>query len=306
MSEIILGFDVFDLDNQKIATAGQPLNPPFFHALIKKQPNGSPSKSFADHPQVMEDLCEYTTLMPYDRIFDSPEICRNITEQLNRARIYPFVTQALEYFKTNDPYTYRHSLVVAALVTRMAIDFQSYYNYSLQAASVVPSHDIGKLTIPLETLQKTDFLNMQEIQRLREHVLAGCILLTYYIGEQDPITCQIAYEHHEYINGEGYPRRIKQNNELVQLVTVCDKFDALVSPRPYRQEHYTPRAALELICDAAGEGKVNWDCAKLLISYNRADKPPIDKLVVSKERRGKEPENNKYSMHKFKPEKQTF
>ncbi|MCX7918275.1 MAG: HD domain-containing protein [bacterium] len=296
MLELVLGFDVFNLDNQKIASAGQPLTPQFFHELMHKRTNNSPPITFADYPQYMDDLCDFVLQPPYDRIFDTPEICRSIADRLMHARIFPVVIQTLDYFKQYDFYTYRHSLIVAALATRMAFDIQSYYSYSLQAASVVPGHDIGKYCIPLEILQKQEYLNPQEIRRLREHAVYGCILLTYYLGEHDPTSCQIAYEHHEYINGKGYPRGIKQNNELLQVVTVCDMFDALVSPRPYRSEQYTVRGALELLCEAALTGKINLNCVKLLISYMRADKPPIDKITISKEKRTKEPENNKYSL----------
>jgi len=297
---------VYNLDKKIIAEAGQALTYDFFQKLIKDRPKTETPKTFADYPEILDGLSEYCAQEPYNKIFDNAAVCQTTADNLSRAHLYPLVLHALEYFRQNDPYTYRHSLMVAMLATRMAHDFKTIYSYALSAASVVPSHDIGKINIPIPLLTKTDELSVEEIMVMRCHACYGFILLSYYIGDADPLSCQIAYEHHEFINGQGYPRGIKQTNDLVQLVSVGDMFDALVSPRPYRVEHYTPRAALELICDAAGAGKVNWDCVKLLISYNRADKPPIDKVVVSSERRGKEPKNNKYSMAKLKLDSQTF
>jgi HD-GYP domain-containing protein (c-di-GMP phosphodiesterase class II) len=292
---------VYNLDKKIIAEAGQALTFDFLHKLVKDRPKIEVPKTFADYPEILDGLQE-----PYNKIFDETTICQTTADNLSRAHLYPLVLHALEYFRENDPYTYRHSLMVALLATRMANDFRTIYSFALSVASVVPSHDIGKINIPLSLLTKSEELSVEEIMNLRCHACYGFILLSYYIGDADPLSCQIAYEHHEFMNGRGYPREINESNELVELVTVCDMFDALVSPRPYRQEQYTPRAAIELICDAAGAGKVNWDCVKLLISYNRADKPPIEKVVVSQERRGKEPKNNKYSMARLKPESQTF
>lgn len=302
----VLPTAVYDLEKKIIAEAGQALTYDYYQKLLKNRPKTAEPKTFADYPEILDGLSEYCSQEPYNKMYDKEEVCQTTADNLSRAHLYPLVLHGLEYFKENDPYTYRHSLMVAMLATRMANDFKTIYSYGLSAASVVPSHDIGKINIPLSLLTKAEELTVEEIMILRCHSCYGFVLLTYYLGDADPLSCQIAYEHHEFMNGQGYPRGIKENSELVSLVTVCDMFDALVSPRPYRQEHYTPRAALELICDAAGAGKVNWDCVKLLISYNRADKPPIDKVVVSKERRGVEPKDNKYSMGKLKIETQSF
>ena len=233
----ILPTAVYDLDKKIIAEAGQPLTYDFFQKLQATRPRTPPPKSFADYPEILDGLSEYCSQEPYTKIFHTEAVCQQTADYLGRAHIYPLVLHALNYFKEHDPYTYRHSLMVAMLATRMAHDFRTIYSYELAAASVVPSHDIGKINIPLSLLTKNDELCVEEIMVLRCHACYGFLLLTYYIGDADPLSCQIAYEHHEFMNGKGYPREIRETSELVELVTVCDMFDALVSPRPYRQDN---------------------------------------------------------------------
>ena len=299
----IIKADVFNLDGKKIANKGQEITSDFLKTLTNQNP--SPSKSLVQHPDLMEDLNNFLSLPPYHKIFDRERIRQETMQLLTRARIHPAVYESLLYFKENDFITYRHILTTSTLATRMANDMNSVYRHTLEVPSVTPSHDIGKINIPINILTKKEALTQDEIEILREHTLSGLILLTYYLGDGDPAACQVAYEHHELMDGTGYPRGFRQSNELVQIVTSCDIFDALITPRPYRKEDYSLRGALEVISDAASANKINVDCVKLLISYNRSPKTPWQDLEISKEHRVKEPQDNNYSMGHLGIQKET-
>lgn len=288
--------DVFDLDGKKLAEAGQELTPVFIRDLSSRRRLSTPPTNLSKFPELLDDYYEFCKTPPYDKIFPEDYTRQEVSNLLGRARIFPVVYESLKYFKEKDPYTYRHILMVSAMSTRMANDYASIYRLTLEAATVTPSHDIGKMNIPLSILTKEKDLTAKEKDILKEHTTVGFILLTHYLGEEDPASCQVAYEHHELMNGTGYPRGIQQTHELVQLVTVCDIFDALVMPRPYRKNNYTVRGALELISYAAFENKLNMDFVSLLVAYNRWGRPPAKKVVVSTKRRESEPKDNNYGL----------
>ena len=295
----VIKSDVIDLDGTKLAKAGQEISPQFLDELCKHRPPIREPKPIWDYPHLKDDFFEFCSIPPYNKIFETEYSRQDIANLLSRAKLYSVVYDSLMYFREKDFYTYRHILMVSALSTRLAHDCATLYRFSIEAATVTPSHDIGKTNIPLKILTKIESLTADEVRLVREHTTAGFIILTYHLGEEDPRACQVSYEHHELMDGSGYPRKLRQTSELVQLVTVCDIFDALVMPRPYREKNYTVRAALDLICNSAHFKKINWDFVKLLISYNRLGRPSSDKLIVSNQKREQEPIHNNYSMNQI-------
>lgn len=124
----------------------------------------------------------------------------------------------------------------------------------------------------------------------------------YYFGRDYHKYDYSAFEHHERLDGSGYPRKIKRIDRYAQLIAVVDILDALISSRPYRKAPFTLRAALDLlILDEARQRKLNKKIVYLLVSYARKDRPPLSELKVSTKRRDKEPAQNVYG--KIAPEK---
>ena len=91
----------------------------------------------------------------------------------------------------------------------------------------------------------------------------------------------MARDHHERRDGSGYPRGIPLEDRHVEVVAVCDIYDALVTPRPYRKGAYDNRAALEELTALAHEGKVSFAIVRQLIAVNRTDRPAAEECVVS-------------------------
>jgi putative nucleotidyltransferase with HDIG domain len=95
-------------------------------------------------------------------------------------------------------------------------------------------HDVGKIATPAEILDKPGKLTDEEMKIMREHVNAGARILEPIPGlaESMPIVLQ----HHEWINGGGYPNGIAGEEITLQarIFAVADCFDALISDRPYR------------------------------------------------------------------------
>ena len=136
--------------------------------------------------------------------------------------------------ETRDPYTSGHQERVArlavAIAREMGLDKDTMEG--LRIASLV--HDIGKLRVPMEILSKPGHLAPMEMELIKEHSRAGAEI----IGEIrffHPVE-EIIYQHHERIDGSGYPQRLKGDDILIEarILAVADVVEAMVANRPYR------------------------------------------------------------------------
>ena len=96
-------------------------------------------------------------------------------------------------------------------------------------------HDVGKIEIPESLLNKVDPLTEREMAIIRQHTVRGRDILMsgrkIYSG-----TVDVAYGHHEFLDGSGYPRGLigDQLNLNCRIVAITEKYDALMAIRPYR------------------------------------------------------------------------
>jgi hypothetical protein len=108
-------------------------------------------------------------------------------------------------------------------------------------------HDIGKLSVPERILKKPGALNDEEFAAIKLHPGRGVKLLRE-LGGFGPAIHELVHSHHERLDGKGYPRGLSES-ELsidIRIMTVCDVYDALVSPRVYR-DAWTHEDALALL-----------------------------------------------------------
>lgn len=96
-------------------------------------------------------------------------------------------------------------------------------------------HDIGKLAIPLNILDKNGPLTSQEFGIIKSHAYYTKIILDKI--EDIPNISEWASNHHEKLNGQGYPRGLKADelSEESRIMAVCDIYQALTEDRPYRK-----------------------------------------------------------------------
>jgi len=95
-------------------------------------------------------------------------------------------------------------------------------------------HDIGKLSIPAEILSKPSRLTDVEYMLIKTHSQVGYTILSK-IDFPWPIA-QIVYQHHERMNGSGYPQKLMEKEMLVEarILAVADVVESMSSHRPYR------------------------------------------------------------------------
>jgi putative nucleotidyltransferase with HDIG domain len=113
-------------------------------------------------------------------------------------------------------------------------------------------HDIGKLSVPTRILQKPAALEEEEFAVIKRHPEWGIKLLRE-LGGFNSSAQELVHSHHERLDGNGYPRGLDARSIGVdtRILTVCDVYDALVSPRVYRAA-WSHEAALALLRDESG------------------------------------------------------
>ncbi len=133
-----------------------------------------------------------------------------------------------------DPYTAGHQERVAELARSIGLEMglPSEKIHGIYLAGVV--HDIGKIHIPAEILAKPSKLTSIEFELIKTHAQAGYDILKG-VSFPWPIA-DIVWQHHERLNGSGYPRGLKDTEILIEakIISVADVVDAMSSHRPYR------------------------------------------------------------------------
>lgn len=111
-------------------------------------------------------------------------------------------------------------------------------------------HDIGKIFVPAELLNSPNPLTHEEFELIRTHVDRGRQHLEK-VMDVPPEMLAIIAEHHERMDGSGYPNGLKHDelSPLGRVASIVDTFDAMTAVRPYRPESYSVAEALELIED---------------------------------------------------------
>jgi putative nucleotidyltransferase with HDIG domain len=113
-------------------------------------------------------------------------------------------------------------------------------------------HDIGKLSVPTRILQKPAALEEAEFAVIKRHPEWGIKLLRE-LGGFNSSAQELVHSHHERLDGKGYPRGLNASSIALdtRILTVCDVYDALVSPRVYRSA-WSHEASLALLRDESG------------------------------------------------------
>jgi PAS domain S-box-containing protein/putative nucleotidyltransferase with HDIG domain len=133
-----------------------------------------------------------------------------------------------------DPYTAGHQIRVANLACAIATEM-GFPRDKIEGIRMAGSiHDIGKLSIPAEILSKPTKLTNLEFSLIKEHSQSGYEMLKD-VESPWPLA-QIVYQHHERMNGSGYPRNLKGDEILMEarIMAAADVMEAMASHRPYR------------------------------------------------------------------------
>jgi len=156
---------------------------------------------------------------------------------------------SLARVKQKDNYTFQHSVSVGVLLINFCQHLGLGREIIQQAAVGGLLHDIGKMKTPIGVLNKPAKLSDEELLIMKQHVMHGIAILQNTTGVT-PLSLSIAAQHHERVDGSGYPARLKGNeiSQFGQMAAIVDVYDAITSNRIYHQA-MEPTAALRKLLE---------------------------------------------------------
>ena len=173
----------------------------------------------------------------------------NVSQQRLSEAIINTILVLTQTIEAKDKYTRGHCIRVAeysiAMGKKLGLPEEELSNIQLGAIL----HDIGKIGIPGIILNKPGKLTEEEYEIIKEHPSIGENILKNV--EYFKPLLSIIRHHHEWMNGDGYPNRLKEIPTSTAIVAVADVYDSLITDRPYRKAMDIDKA-LEILCEKKG------------------------------------------------------
>ena len=159
---------------------------------------------------------------------------------------------SLARLKTQDDYTYMHSVAVCALMIALAKQLDLSAEQIRESGLAGLLHDIGKMTIPLDILNNPGKLTAAEFAVVKAHPAAGQRMLLEG-GAVGEIALEVCLHHHEKMDGTGYPDKLSGDtlSLFARMGAVCDVYDAITSNRPYK-DGWCPSESLRRMAEWEG------------------------------------------------------
>jgi HD-GYP domain-containing protein (c-di-GMP phosphodiesterase class II) len=272
---LILGRTVFDAQGTALLTAGSTLTSTY---LTRLKELGYPalyvrSPEDRDDFEIVEPVREGTRLRAQGALYRlaldltvkgaSPEgfelVVAAVSELLNDILANQDLLISIMEIRSLDSYTFGHSVntCLLSLMAGLSLEFDRRQLLELGTGTLL--HDLGKLFVPPQILNKPASLTPKEFDQIRGHCQRGYVLLRDQLA---PLAAHVAYQHHERCNGSGYPRGLKNRDmtAFARVVAVADSFDAMTSDRVYSQAMLPEQAAAILRREAPD--KYDPECVK--------------------------------------------
>lgn len=137
--------------------------------------------------------------------------------------------------KTMDDYTYMHSVAVCGLMIALSRQLGLDEQATREAGLAGLLHDVGKMGVPPEVLNKPGKLTSDEFALMKAHPAHGFRMLHRSPGITET-ALDVCLHHHEKMDGTGYPHQLNAESisQAARMGAVCDVYDAITSDRPYK------------------------------------------------------------------------
>lgn len=189
--------------------------------------NINSSKEAAESLEVVEDLIEY--------VIECGDVNKSLCD-----------------IKTYDNYTYVHSLDTGIMTTFLGESLGYKESELIELGKGGILHDIGKTKISSSIINKKGKLTEEEYSEIKKHPKYGNDILAKNMSISE-IVLKSVLQHHERIDGSGYPYGLSGNeiSKYGKVVGICDVYEAVSNDRIYRKK-FTPNDAYELILGGSG------------------------------------------------------
>lgn len=157
------------------------------------------------------------------------------------------VSNLLHIIQEKDQYTEDHCNNTGNLAVQIATIMKLHERTIENILYAGKFHDVGKIDLPMDVLNKPGALTHQEFEMVKAHSRIGSDIVKREID--DPYMARIVLEHHEKLDGSGYPAGLKGDEICMEarVILVADSYDAMTTDRPYRKALTHEQAMNELI-----------------------------------------------------------
>lgn len=150
--------------------------------------------------------------------------------------------------------TYSHSLRVASMAKKIGNKMDLNYFELNELGISALLHDIGKIKVPKKILNKPAKLNALEWDEIFKHPGYGVEILQNKDKSLSPNIIESVYCHHEFYNGQGYPRGIEKDAIpfYARIISIADALDSMVTKRNYRKNELSIKNAIKEVKQNSG------------------------------------------------------
>lgn len=220
--------DDFRQESKAIKVAGVPVSLSFGFSYLTQL-----NQSFEEHYKIAEDY------MYRNKVLEGQNIRRKNIDMM------------IQTLHEKSPHTKRHSTRTTRYAMRLGKSLGLTETKLKELELVGLLHDLGKIAIPDEILNKKEPLNAEEVQLVRQHPEIGYRILN--TSEELSKLSEYVLHHHEHWDGTGYPS--KQSGESIPLISriiaIADAYEAMTSPQPYHPA-MTEKEAIATLKASAG------------------------------------------------------
>ena len=205
--------------------------------------SGAPALAASERPAAASDIVKVTNL----------KALHNLVRAIDR----------------RDSYTRYHSYHATDFALRVAKELGLDEEQTNALTIGGPIHDLGKIVVPDEILQKPGPLTLEERQHMEEHPVIGAAIVAA-VTDYDTVV-DLVRHHHEWFDGSGYPAGLRQSEIVLptRIFNIADAFSAMTTERPYRRALSTEQAVAEI---ERGRGRqFDPDLAKVFVEVIEHD-----------------------------------
>lgn len=248
----------------------KPINPTIVVARVQAHLQLKRNKDILAHNAAKLVLANRLLEQEIEDHFKTEESLRSARDEVATANmvkdglIRDLFQAMCEMLSSRDLYTFEHGLRVASIARLIGEDL-GLSDRKLEALELgCMLHDISKVAIPDDVLLKPGVFDSQDREIMRLHPSLGAKI--FRRRSCDPLIIDIIHQHHERLDGSGYPRGLpgKELGLLPRIAMVADTYEALVSSRPYKKP-MKREAAIAVLREEAGAGRLDQELVDCLV-----------------------------------------
>ena len=261
------GDEVLNEQRQEIKNSAEQEHESFLKQVKESKEFEVFHSAFVDSVDNLKNV--FSKVVMHNEQIDGESILSDVENVVSKGRNSIHILDMLQCMRGYDDVTYVHSVNVALLSNMIGrIVYPDISDEELKVLTLAGLlHDIGKMMVPDNIIQKKGRLTLPEYNLVKTHVLFGNNILKG-IDNLDPRIAEVAMRHHERCDGTGYPGGYKreQIEPFARIVAIADTYDAMTSDRAYRAA-ICPFDVIEMF---EREGIVKYDVEFLLPFLEKA------------------------------------